>query len=212
MNICAAVARLHTNNPPIAHRDLKVENILLGEDGRWKLCDFGSATTTTYHPSNQRERLVAEEDINRNTTMMYRAPEMVDLYRGQAINEKVDIWALGCILFKMAYGADAFDSGLGIMNARYTFPEFRKTSPEFESFIGILFYPILLYQIFIECLGYLLNSDPTARPNIHQVQERLASLRGVPYNKAASPPQNGTSHQNGRNVSRMKKERKKIRN
>lgn len=132
------MARLHANNPPISHRDLKVENVLLGEDGKWKLCDFGSASTATYLPQNERERSIAEEDINRNTTMMYRAPEMVDLYRRQPINEKVDVWALGCILFKMAYLVDAFDGGLGIMNARYTFPEFRKTSATFEEFIGTL--------------------------------------------------------------------------
>lgn len=132
------MALLHANNPPISHRDLKVENVLLGEDGKWKLCDFGSASTTTYLLTNERERSAAEEDINRNTTMMYRAPEMVDLYRRQPINEKVDIWALGCILFKLAYNVDAFDSGLGIMNARYTFPEFRRTSPTFEDFIRML--------------------------------------------------------------------------
>lgn len=169
--ICLAVARLHSNNPPISHRDLKVENVLLGEDGKWKLCDFGSASTATYLPQNERERSVAEDDINRNTTMMYRAPEMVDLYRRQPINEKVDIWALGCILFKMAYLIDAFDGGLGIMNARYTFPEFRKTSTTFEEFIG-----------------FLLNPDPTARPNIQQVQERLAALRGVPAPRQTTPP------------------------
>lgn len=174
--VCTAVARLHANNPPISHRDLKVENILLGEDGRWKLCDFGSATTATYLPTTERERSVAEDDINRNTTMLYRAPEMVDLYRRQPINEKVDVWALGCVLYKMAYGVDPFDGGLGIMNARYTFPEFRKTTPEFEGFIG-----------------YLLNPDPTLRPNIQQVQERLAALRGVPAPKQVSSPPNAPS-------------------
>jgi AP2-associated kinase len=68
-----------------------VENVLLGEDGVFKLCDFGSATTKSYLCTNERERSSAEEEINRNTTMMYRAPEMVDLYRKQKINEKVGI-------------------------------------------------------------------------------------------------------------------------
>ena len=33
-----------------------------------------------------------EEDISKNTTLQYRAPEMVDLYMQKEINEKVDIW------------------------------------------------------------------------------------------------------------------------
>ena len=56
------------------------------------LCDFGSATTEVYNLSNRRERLEAEEEIGKNTTLIYRAPEMVDFYRQQVIDTKVDIW------------------------------------------------------------------------------------------------------------------------
>ena len=79
----------------------KAENVLLGDHGNWKLCDFGSATTHIYDTSNAKERMAAEEDIERNTTLAYRAPEMVDLYRRQIIDESVDIWALGVLLFKV---------------------------------------------------------------------------------------------------------------
>ena len=51
--------------------------------------------------------------------MMYRAPEMVDLYQRVLINEKVDVWSLGCILYTMAFCAHPFADGsqLSILGA-----------------------------------------------------------------------------------------------
>lgn len=35
---------MHSLNPPLAHRDIKIENVLF-QNGKCKLCDFGSAST-----------------------------------------------------------------------------------------------------------------------------------------------------------------------
>jgi AP2-associated kinase len=45
-DVGAGIRHMHSFRPPIAHRDIKVENILL-ENKKFKLCDFGSATTLT---------------------------------------------------------------------------------------------------------------------------------------------------------------------
>lgn len=40
---------LHQNK--ISHRDLKIENIMKGDDGKWKICDFGSCTFKQFNHS-----------------------------------------------------------------------------------------------------------------------------------------------------------------
>ena len=146
-DICEAVAQLHIKDPPISHRDLKLENLLLhAESGGYKLCDFGSCRVGPLRVSSKPEMLQAEEEIQKFTTPAYRAPEMVDLYSGHAINEKVDIWvrllcllhmplaiafiasshqALGCVLYKLCFRVTPFDDGespLQILNVQYTVP------------------------------------------------------------------------------------------
>jgi serine/threonine protein kinase len=60
---------------------VKAENLLIGRGGgagagRWKLCDFGSATTRAQVYDSASERALAEEDIQKHTTPAYRAPEV----------------------------------------------------------------------------------------------------------------------------------------
>lgn len=75
--------------------------------------------------------------IQRNTTPMYRSPEMIDLYSNKVVNEKADIWALGCLLYLLCYRMHPFeDSGkLRIINANYKIPEEDTTFPIFHDII-----------------------------------------------------------------------------
>eukprot|EP00762_Andalucia_godoyi_P008475 ANDGO_05749.mRNA.1 putative serine/threonine-protein kinase DDB_G0280111 len=173
-DVCLSVAMLHSCEPPIAHRDLKVENILLshpasaaGEgDLLYKLCDFGSCTTKPYTLVTKEELQEAEADIGRNTTMAYRAPEQCDLYARMPVYEKVDVWALGCILYKLCYYKTPFeDNGaLQIINVKYDFPPFPQYSQRVKDLIS---------KIFI--------ADPVERPDTFWVLEQVCQLRQVAY-------------------------------
>lgn len=74
----------------------KVENILINSENGFLLCDFGSATRQILQGSIDGISRI-EDEIQKYTTLSYRAPEMVDLYLDYPINFKADIWV--CILF-----------------------------------------------------------------------------------------------------------------
>mmetsp|Transcript_1675 Transcript_1675/g.4713 ORF Transcript_1675/g.4713 Transcript_1675/m.4713 type:complete len:451 (+) Transcript_1675:31-1383(+) len=162
--VCKAVAHLHAQNPPITHRDLKLENVLCSSSGVYKLCDFGSATTRRVKIKTSAERQREAETISKFSTLMYRAPEMVDLYQGHEISEKVDVWALGCILYTLAFHKHPFDAGteLQIINARFNIPQ---SSPYGEEVHNLM--------------RYALQPDPAKRPTVEELIAKVAQRRGV---------------------------------
>ncbi|CAH2059716.1 unnamed protein product [Thlaspi arvense] len=157
-DVCNAVFAMHSQSPRIAHRDLKAENLLLSSDGQWKLCDFGSVSTNHKIFERAEEMGIEEDNIRKHTTPAYRAPEMWDLFRREIISEKVDIWALGCLLFRICYFKNAFDgeSKLQILNGNYRIPE----SPKYSSFVTDL-------------IKDMLQGSPDERPDITQIWFRV---------------------------------------
>ena len=122
--ICNAVSYLHAQRPPIVHRDLKPENFLV-KNGAYKLCDFGSAVFGHVELKTPKARQEAEEVIEKTTTQMFRAPEMVDLYMAKKLTQATDVWALGCCLFSLAFLKNCFEEGsnLAILSRNYKIPD-----------------------------------------------------------------------------------------
>lgn len=160
-DIAEAVSRLHYCQTPIIHRDLKIENILQNDEGNFVLCDFGSATGRILNPT-QHGITAVEEEILKYTTLSYRAPEMVDLYSGKAITTKADIWALGCLLYKLTFFTLPFgESTLAIQCGTFSIPDTSKYSRQ-------------LHQL----IKYMLEPDQDLRPAIFQVCEIAFKLLG----------------------------------
>ncbi|XP_057337940.1 BMP-2-inducible protein kinase isoform X2 [Microplitis mediator] len=160
-DVCEAVSRLHHCQTPIIHRDLKVENILLADSGHYVLCDFGSATGKILNPSVQGAAIV-EEEIKKYTTLSYRAPEMVDMYCGKPITTKADIWALGCLLYKLCFFTLPFgESTLAIQSGNFTIPDNSRYSKSLHNLIR-----------------YMLEPDPDLRPDIFQVSSIAFQIQG----------------------------------
>ncbi|KAF3695960.1 AP2-associated protein kinase 1 [Channa argus] len=131
---------------------IMVENILLHDRGHYVLCDFGSATNHSQNPQTEGVAVV-EEEIKKYTTLSYRAPEMVNLYGGKMITTKADIWAMGCLLYKLCYFTLPFgESQVAICDGSFTIPDNSRYSQDMHCLIR-----------------YMLEPDPDKRPDIYQV-------------------------------------------
>eukprot|EP00127_Corallochytrium_limacisporum_P002253 Clim_evm41s109 gene=Clim_evmTU41s109 len=158
-----AVAAMHLRAEPIVHRDLKVENILVDGQRRFVVCDFGSAQYGTVTPNKGNiEHL--DEDIKAHTTMQYRAPEQCDLYSFLPIGPGVDIWALGCILYKLCFFEGPFEKGpLQIIGNEWRWPD----KPERFASDRVR-----------TLIHFMLQPDPNIRPNITEVAQAAFKVAG----------------------------------
>ncbi len=108
-SICDALEYMHQHK--IVHRDMKPENIMICDDGRVKIMDFGIAKATGMR------RITFTGFSPAMGTPDYMAPEQVKGKRGDA---RTDIYSLGAILYEMVTGEPPFEgtNPLAIMNAR----------------------------------------------------------------------------------------------
>ncbi|KAL7678435.1 putative protein kinase [Plasmopara halstedii] len=193
LQICRAVAELHSNVPPLAHRDIKPENIMLSDEGEPLLTDFGSVTTADVIVSGRSDALLLQEYAAQYSSMAYRAPGMKqslhilhksawlkrfpapELYEVPAnshITSATDVWSLGCLLYAMAFGFSPFECSF------YDSGVVRVVECTYLAVIGPIKFPknCSYSSKFCEMIRWILNQDATTRPTVFDIIERLHNL------------------------------------
>nr|XP_022309953.1 serine/threonine-protein kinase 16-like [Crassostrea virginica] len=109
LGICQAVKEFHSQNPPYAHRDIKPANVMIADDGSPVLMDLGSANLARVEVSTAKISRQLQDEAAERCSMFYRAPELFNVEVGSIIDERTDIWSLGCLLYAMAFLESPFD-------------------------------------------------------------------------------------------------------
>ncbi|MEV5955002.1 serine/threonine-protein kinase [Streptomyces sp. NPDC051987] len=99
-----AAALAYTHQQGIVHRDLKPANIVRLTDGTVKICDFGIARLG--HDIGLTSRLTGTGIAM--GTPHYMSPEQIG---GTEVDQRSDLYSLGCVLYEIATGAPPFDLG-----------------------------------------------------------------------------------------------------
>ncbi|TPX48206.1 hypothetical protein SeLEV6574_g02165 [Synchytrium endobioticum] len=160
-DVCRGLLAFHSHDPPLAFRDLKPANILIDDDGRAVLMDLGSVAPARVSITSRREAIALQELCAETVTAPYRAPELFDPASDARIDEKSDVWALGCTIYAMAYKQSPFDGSLtAVMNSRVIFPSNPDPyGPAFRAFITSILQPAA-----------------RSRPSVSEILKRLEAM------------------------------------
>jgi tRNA A-37 threonylcarbamoyl transferase component Bud32 len=135
---------MHSQN--IIHRDIKPANILLDDEYRIRIGDFGTA------------RFDTSKSTSFVGTIMYMAPEIMSGYHP---TKKVDVFGFGLVLYEILVGSSVFPGG-NLLETSVMQSEGRRPS-----------IPAWIHPIVRDIITASWSKDPTSRPTFEEIYVRL---------------------------------------
>jgi serine/threonine kinase 16 len=201
-SLCSSVHKIHSCG--LAHRDIKPHNILMTDHGNPILMDFGSCAEVPIRITSRQQAIMLQDEAQQLCSQPYRAPELFDVASDTEINETLDVWSLGCVLFAITYGIGYSPYEINWKNERKNeIPTPTPCDVSMSAVINAVRIPKIvsdLYSVELKNLvDWMLTVDTKHRPKlpavIDMVDEKWPSLL---YEEESEVRRNGGEEQDGR--------------
>ena len=167
-DVLSGISFIHSKD--IVHCDIKAENVLLGEDGSVKICDFGLASRL-----DEYSKQASLTKDGRKGTVQYMAPELLlPKGSGDLFDASVDLWSFGILMYFVVHGRTPFENAEVQHFATFNWFSYQVSNEEY--------YTMLLEQD----LAY---DQTRSRRSIKRYQKAHDALKRclVPYPKSGPP-------------------------
>jgi serine/threonine protein kinase len=166
-DVAAGLAYLHEKMPPLIHQDIKPDNIMIDDEGRYLITDFGISARVR---STIRGALAQEQS---GGTLAYMGPERFSANPKPIMAS--DIWSLGAMMYELMTGTPPFGNHGGVL---------QKNGADIPIIEGD--YSQELKDIIYSCLA----KETWDRPSARKIEEQTYNkLHGI----AADPEAKGTT-------------------
>ncbi|VAI16764.1 unnamed protein product [Triticum turgidum subsp. durum] len=166
--LCAGLKHMHSFEPPYAHNGVKPDNVLITQRKEQPhlaiLMDFESARPARRAIRSQAEALQLQEWASEHCSAHFRAPELWECPPHADIDERTDVWSLGCTLYAMMYGKSPFDYELDESAGESLVTVIKSAQVKWPTETGSS-YPDTLRQF----VTWMLQPHPAVRPNIDDI-------------------------------------------
>jgi len=165
LDVSRGLAYLHTHKPPIVHADLKGNNVLITDDGRGALCDFGLSKVV--------------EDLGRPTGLTLSNPDVGPIrWQPPEFLEDIDepatltsdVWSYGCTAFELLTSLIPYSHR--IRDAQVIRDMQNGVKPSGPTSTELLSFGPRITDLLNECWTFI----PSERPTMTEIQMQLESI------------------------------------